>query len=360
MQEAAGHTTSWHIPGAVVEVVGNYNIDLVMAHLDDLPAWGTEATVTYMDPRTAGAAGYSAMALARLGLSPLCIGTVGDDAYGRQIRDELASAGAIVDGLLTTPGVKTGLGVALVRSDGQRAFVTYTGHLDYLDVDSILAAEAAAGTRGPGFAATRYVLLTGYFLLPALGYEGTRLLLERWKSAGKTILFDTGWDPKGWDGKTVAEVKSLLQLVDIFLPNEDEGRALTGEEEPEGIARALAESVAGPVVLKLGPRGSLVFTRGEAPALGEASTQGQASKPPEALMRGKPLYIPGIPASAFDTTGAGDSFNAGVIYGLVNGWPWARILRFANQLGAIVISQRANRFPTAGEVECKLGRAQAE
>jgi len=306
-----------------VAVVGNYNIDLVMAHLAEMPAWGTESIVQHMEPRTAGAAGYSSMTLARLGARPLCLGNVGDDAYGRQIREDLQAHGADVQGLLAMPAVQTSVDVALVRPDGQRAFVSYTGHLDLLTEDAVLAAEASS----PHMARARYVLLTGYFLLPALGYRATSSLFRHWKSQGLSVCLDTGWDPAGWPQSTRDEILSLLKWVDIFLPNEDEGRALTGESDPVAIAQTLASHGPPVVALKLGGDGSLVWTSGT-------------------VHREK-----GFTVDVFDTTGAGDSFNAGMIYGLLQGWPWPRVLRFANAVGAIVVSRQTDRHPDIASVE---------
>ncbi|MGE5591221.1 MAG: carbohydrate kinase family protein [Bacillota bacterium] len=303
--------------------MGNYNIDLVMAHLPEMPAWGTESIVQHMDPRTAGAAGYTSMTLARLGAQPLCLGNVGDDAYGRQIREDLQAHGANVQGLLAMPGVQTSVDVALVRSDGQRAFVSYTGHLDLLTEQAVLAAEASS-TRMTG---ARYVLLTGYFLLPALGCQATSSLFRHWREKGLKVCLDTGWDPAGWPQATREEILSLLPWVDIFLPNEDEGRALTGETDPVAVAQSLAGHGPSAVVLKLGGNGSLAWTGG-------------------AVHRAK-----GFTVEVFDTTGAGDSFNAGLLYGLLHGWAWPRALRFANAVGAIVVSRRADRHPDVASVE---------
>jgi 5-dehydro-2-deoxygluconokinase len=60
-----------------------------------------------------------------------------------------------------------------------------------------------------------------------------------------------------------------------------------------------------------------------------------------------------------DTTGAGDCFNTGVIFGLLRGWDTPKILRFANALAAIVISRQGkDRYPALGEVEEYLHKGQ--
>jgi sugar/nucleoside kinase (ribokinase family) len=58
---------------------------------------------------------------------------------------------------------------------------------------------------------------------------------------------------------------------------------------------------------------------------------------------------------AFDTTGAGDAFNAGVLYGLSRDWEPRRILSFANAVAAITLSRREDRYPTLGEVNRFMG-----
>jgi sugar/nucleoside kinase (ribokinase family) len=312
-----------------VAVVGNYNIDLVLAHLDDMPSWGTESVVTHMDPRPAGAAGYSAMALATLGVRPVCIGNVGNDDYGRLLRGAIVSRGGDDRGLLVTPGIQTGLGAALIRRDGQRSFVTYMGHLERLTGATIREAEAAS----PLFAAAPWVLYTGHFLLPGLDFESCAEMFRRWKAMGKTVLFDTGWDPLGWSEATKAEIRQLLQWVDIFLPNEDEARVLTGLEDPAGAAAALAGYGPRAVVVKLGALGALAWSDGTV------------------------VTAPGVAVDAFDTTGAGDSFNAGLIFGRLQNWSWKASLRYANQVASIVVSRRQDRFPTQQDVANSTGMA---
>lgn len=310
--------SSWPYVG----VVGNYNIDLVLAHLADMPQWGTESVVTHMDPRPAGAAGYTAMALATLGMTPACVGNVGDDDYGRLLRRDIVARGGDDSGLLVTAGAQTGLGAALIRADGQRSFVTYMGHLERLNE----AMERQAEEASPLFEAAPYVLYTGYFLLPGLGPGASAAMLARWKNAGKTVLFDTGWDPLGWSKATRAEIRDLLRWVDIFLPNEDEAAVLTGESDPATAAAQLARYGPKAVVVKLGAQGALAYTEGIT------------------------IESPAELRQAFDTTGAGDSFNAGLIYGLAHGWSWASSLRLANRVAGVVVTRRFDRFPSLNDV----------
>lgn len=302
-----------------VAVLGNANIDLLLGPLPRLPTWGHELVVPTMETRATGAIGYTISALDRLGLASLVVGTIGDDGWGDFIRREFSLLPHVhLAGLETVPGALTGLSVALLDQHGQRGFVTYVGALARLDSDVVARHEQA-------LLAARYLLVCGYFFMPALRGAPMQALLRRARQAGVTVLFDTGWAIDDWQTSTREEVLALLTDVDIFAPNEDEARALTGLTDPAACARQLLAHGAGAVALKLGARGSLW-----ADAQGIVQQAGRAVR-------------------AVDTTGAGDSFNAALLYGREQGWDTARVLAFANAFCSVVVSRLHDRFPTAEE-----------
>jgi ribokinase len=175
---------------------------------------------------------------------------------------------------------------------------------------------------------TRCVLISGYFLLPGLGFAGTKTLIDELRAEGKAVLFDTGWDVHGWSRHSVEEVMRLLEGVDVFLPSLNEAQALTGERSPEGCLEGLSARCPHRVIIKMGEAGSIATT--------EAGIAQQSA----------------FPVAPVDTTGAGDCFNVGVIWGLLRNWDIDETMRFANGLAAIVISRpRAVGYPLLGEVE---------
>jgi sugar/nucleoside kinase (ribokinase family) len=172
------------------------------------------------------------------------------------------------------------------------------------------------------------VLISGYFLLPGLGFAGTKALIDELRAEGKTVLLDTGWDVNGWPQRSVEEVMRLLEGVDVFLPSLNEAQALTGEHSPEGCLEKLSARCPHRVIIKMGAAGSI------------ATTEGGIS------------HQSAFPVAPVDTTGAGDCFNVGVIWGLLRNWDIDETMRFANGLAAIVISRpRAGGYPLLGEVE---------
>jgi len=134
-------------------------------------------------------------------------------------------------------------------------------------------------------------------------------LFRQARRAGLTISLDSGYDPEErWGGD---DLLVALGLVDMFIPNETEARAVSGVNDTEGALRELAGRVKLAVV-KCGPDGAL------------------------SLKDGQIIRSPGFKVEVQDTTGAGDSFNAGFLHAyVVQGLPLEEALRFANACGAL-------------------------
>ena len=228
-----------------ISVIGNLQLDVLASPVTAMPSPGGDTVIDRIAVRTAGAAGNVALALAALGSPQRLHGAVGDDDAGRWVISELERLGLAGD-VLVVRGQATGISIALEAPDRERAFLTAHGVLTDYGIADIPACAVAADL----------VLLTGYFSLPGLRGAGTRQLLERARSARACTFFDTGWDPEEWRGDGVREVLDLLPLVDVFLPNEPEALALTGEATAEAALAVLARHCPGWVVLKRGPLGA--------------------------------------------------------------------------------------------------------
>ncbi len=306
-------------------VIGNLNADLILYPLTGFPAWGSEVITRHMDWRPGGI-GNALLCLARLGVGASAIANIGDDALGEELLSTLEDAGVDTSHIERSADVHTGVSVGLGREDGERAFVTNLGHLERLDIDLALRHRAA-------WAEAQCVLISGYFLLPGLGFTGTRALIDSVSAEGKLVLFDTGWDVEGWTERSVQEVLQLLERVDIFLPSLNEAQALTGEISAEDCLESLSAHCPNRVIIKMGEAGSIAGT-------GEETFH--------------QLAFPVLP---LDTTGAGDCFNAGIMVGVLRDWDLLTMLRFANALAALVISRpREEGYPSLDEVEEYLDR----
>jgi sugar/nucleoside kinase (ribokinase family) len=299
---------------ASVSIVGNVNVDVVVRPVTALPGPGSEVVVDHVGMRAAGSAGTTALALRALGLAPRLVGAVGDDALGRYLHDELRARGLERD-VAPRPGGDTAVSLCFEAPARERSFLTALGVLASFGPDDVPAAALACDL----------VLLCGYFLLPALRGEGTARLLRAARAAGATTLLDTGWDPDGWPPATRAELLALLPLVDVFLPNEAEALGLTGADTVEGATAALQGASGGWVVTKLGARGCVAAGPG-----------------------GRRLAAPAPAVAVTSTTGAGDAFNAGLLWARARGATWDDALRAAVALASEVVSRpEDDRYPRA-------------
>jgi sugar/nucleoside kinase (ribokinase family) len=279
-----------------VIVVGELNADLIISG-DVAPAFGqVEQLVDDAALVLGSSSAIFACGAARLGLRVAFIGKVGDDALGQFVLRELERHGVDPAGVVVDPELKTGLTVILSRA-GDRALLTYPGSIAALRCAEIDRELLARG---------RHMHLGSYFLLDALRPDAPRLFAEA-RSLGLSVSLDTNYDPlETWDGG----LHEALPHVDIFLPNQAELLAITHQADLSAALAALGDTVP-TVVVKLGARGA------------------------RALHAGQFVDTSAIEIAAIDTTGAGDSFDAGFVYGHLAGWTVAESLRMACVCGAL-------------------------
>ena len=276
-------------------VIGDANPDLLLTG-DAVPRFGqAETLVESADLVLGGSAAIAACGLARLGVTTALAATVGDDLYGEFVRDALIERGVDVRWLRTDPTVPTGLSVVL--SAGDRAILTYPG---------TIASAGPEVVDDDLMARVRHVHSASFFLQPRLAPHLPRLLATA-RGEGATTSVDTNWDP----AETWAGLLPLLGQTDVLMPNAAELQALTGRPDLDEAAR---------VVLELGCRVALK-DGGEGGALWET---------PDVVRR---VPAPAVPT--LDTTGAGDSFDAGFISGMLDGLPGEECLERAVRCGSL-------------------------
>jgi len=278
---------------ASVLVVGDANPDLILRG-DVKPRFGqAEQLLTGADLVLGGSAAITAAGCARLGLPTVLLAAVGGDVFGAVTRQCLAALGVRLESPATS--APTGLSVHLSTGD-DRAILTLPGAIPALRPDDVTdELLAAAG----------HVHVGSLYLQPALA-GGLAGVFRRARALGVGTSLDTNWDPAGrWE--SLAEI---LAHTDVFLPNAAELLAITGAGDVEAGA---AELVAGgtTVVMKDGARGARAWWPG-----------GQCA-------------APGREVRVVDTTGAGDSFNAGFLAGRLAGLAIEEAVGWAAVAGAL-------------------------
>jgi ribokinase len=266
-------------PADDVLVLGDANPDLVLTG-DVVPTFGqAESLVDSADLVLGGSAAITACGLARLGVRVALAATVGDDLFGTFVRDALGDRGVDTRWLRVDPEVRTA--VSVVLSGGDRAILTFPG---------AIAATGPEVIDEGLVASVRHVHSASYFLLPRLAAHLPEVF-ARARAAGAGTSVDTNWDPSGeWSG-----IDRLLERTDVLLPNTAELLALTGRTDRDEAAR-------------------VVLGHGCQVALKDGADGGVLWQSPDLVTR-----VPAPPVDAVDTTGAGDSFDAGYISALVEG-----------------------------------------
>jgi sugar/nucleoside kinase (ribokinase family) len=241
--------------------------------------------------RSGGSAANTIHGAARLGLETAFLGKIGEDELGEVFLNDLVKSNITPKLLYST--TESGRAMALVSPDTERTFATYLGAaVELTDLD----------LKESQFEGFQYFHIEGYLVQ---NHKLLKRALELAKSKGMKVSIDMA------SYNIVDENKEFLQEmikenVDIVFANEEEARALTGHE-PFDAAEIIGKTCEVAVV-KIGRNGSLIYSNGETQQVGI------------------------IPVNSIDTTGAGDLYASGFLYGMTINQP----LQKCGRIGAIL------------------------
>jgi sugar/nucleoside kinase (ribokinase family) len=271
-----------------------------------------------MEIHSGGSCPNTMATLGLLGVRTAFRGQVGNDEMGARF---LASLGASCDvnGVNVVAGASTGRCLALVRrTDGDRTFLVHLGTATEL---------ADVGPFEAQIQASRMLHVTGYPVLQPPIREAAFRALDVARAAGVSVSFDVA------DPFVIRAIRDdiwwvLKEYADVVFLNEEEAAELCDGMPPEDAVHELSRYV-DTVVVKLGVRGSLVERNGVVTPIGA------------------------LRVNAVDTTGAGDSYAAGFLYGHVHGWSAERCGRLGTRIAALNVTQLGAVYQDAEQ----LGRA---
>lgn len=287
-------------------VAGRVYCDLLFLDLDTFPQLGRESFADDLAVAAGGGAFITAAHLAGLGRGVSLLSHLGNDPFSILVAKALDRSFIDQRWVTRFDSPLPRVTAAIVR-DGDRAFVTRA-----TPAPADGAWQSALDDSG-----ARWL-----HIADGISLDDFPSLIDRAKMAGLRIAFDCGWHTEMLQSD---EIWRLMPLVDVFLPNAAEATALCGEPETqEGIARAACQlAEVGPlVVVKNGARGAIACN-------GDSITE----------------HVP-PPVRAVDTTGAGDAFNAGILYAISLGWPLAKALQLATALGAWTVQRPGGAVET--------------
>jgi len=272
-----------------------------------------DSAADFVGPYPSGAPAITADTIARLGAPAAFVGTVGKDAFAECVRGKLKRDGVDISALVGVDRVMTGIAFTSYYSDGSREFIyNFTtaapaefceAHIDEAFIGECEWLHISANVMAFSESARAAVIKAA----KAAKARGTRISVDpniRLEIMDKEHIYDL--------------MGPVLELADIVIPSEGELELIYNGRlsEAEAITDLLSKN-AEYVILKQGERGCTFYWKD-----GELSV---------------PAYE-GVEVA--DATGCGDSFSAGVVYGLMQGWSVYKTARFANAVGAITATKK--------------------
>ena len=277
-------------------VVGELNVDIIAVGLDSTPKLGTEVLARDCELRLGSASAIFAVGLAKLGCRVTFVSHVGQDSFGDFCLQSLSGNGVSTTNVQRKRTEKTGVTISL-SNERDRALVTYPG---------AIATFTASDLNVTLMKRHQHLHLTSYYLQEALKPAFPAILSEA-KANGLTTSFDPNADPSATWGKSI---KRVLRNTDVLFVNQREASELTRLTKTSDALKALGQLVPC-AVIKLGEKGAV------------------------AIQNGNLVKDRGFEINAVDTTGAGDSFDAGFMWAHLRGGSLHECLRVANACGAL-------------------------
>ncbi|WP_018757146.1 carbohydrate kinase family protein [Paenibacillus terrigena] len=278
-------------------VIGDANVDLVIVGCNTLPLPGQEIFVQDMSLHVGGGAALFSLTLAKLGKTVAFKGIVGQDYYGQYVLNQFHLAGIDTSYTKRSDQNTTGISIA-INPERDRSFISYAGTNAELQVDQVADLEPIPA---------RHVHLTGY--RGSSNHEAFMRIVRQLKVSGITVSLDVGWDDTG---EWYPGVFELMDGIDVFFMNETEALHYTGCAAIEESIGQLKERQKN-VVVKRGAEGAT------------------------AIIGSKVSHCAGYVVEVVDTTGAGDAFNAGFMYGYLSGMSVGECLVYGNACGALSV-----------------------
>ena len=280
-----------HVPGAKggMELVDQKTIANILAQTTGSPLQAP-----------GGSAANTIYALSKLGVATGLLGKLADDDNGKFYLKNYAAAGGDTSRIKKSATTPTGTCLCLVTPDSQRTMRTCLGAAADMTLDDVTPDD---------FRGYTHAHVEGYMLF---NKPLTAKILDLATKAGLTISLDlSSFEVVRANKDTLGTL--IEKHVDILFANEDEAKEYLGRHDPEAFINTFKD-VCDIVAVKLGKDGAIVKTPSEK------------------------ARISAMTVDAIDTTGAGDLWQAGFLYGLLKGKPLETCGHYAAILGAEIVT----------------------
>ena len=290
-----------------IVVMGDINADVIFS-IPAYPLPGNEAIATSIRVHTGGSAVNTAIALAKMDMNVGFIGRVGSDPLANQVLQDLQDAGVDCSQMQVDSKVSTGLIFIAVTEDGERTMFGARGANSFTQVNDI-------DTRY--FFNCRWIHLSSYSFLAHHQYETILAALDIAENSPHTrVSLDIGTEPAI---RARTQIMELLPRIDVILPNETEITLMgQGRSLDDSLDFLLNKKKANAIITKMGSKGCHL------------------------AVADKRVLYPSFSVDMKDTTGAGDSFNAGVVLARLVGLSWEASAALGNALGGMATTHEGS------------------
>jgi len=277
-------------------VIGDLNVDIIVSGMTEFPELGREIHCGDVRTVMGGSASIFACRLGQLGVKVDILGVVGRDENGTVVLNTLRSNNVGLEKVIIRDDIRTGVTLSLTYPN-EKALITFMGSIGALKPSDV---------KPEFFEDYDHVHISSIYFQPNL-LGSIPEIFEEAKKRGLSTSLDTQDDPTG----KYEMIWEILKHTDIFLPN---------DREAKGVAKSTSLDDA---LKKIGSKVKTLAVK--------CGSQGAVGKMGEKIVKVEPIRI-----NPVDTTGAGDSFDAGFIYYfLCKGMSFEDSLRFANAMGAL-------------------------
>jgi len=295
-------------------MLGDINVDNIWP-VPSIPQPGRDGLVDSVKMEIGGAILNSTIVLDGLGEWTIMLGCVGEDMWADHIRQALTKTRIDLNALQITNAANTGLDFILVTPDGERTMFGYRGANKLLDSKKIDASI---------FQGASLLHISGYALLEPPQNEAALRAVELAAENDIPVSIDTGLEPVIRNSEAFLEI---LPAMEICISGVAEVDHLSGAKSPQEAAEKLIAAGVNLAAIKLGKDGSLLMSANES------------------------VRCPIFKVNSIDTTGAGDAYSAGILYGYQQGLTLGATGMLASGLGALATTVDGAGFALPGKEE---------
>jgi sugar/nucleoside kinase (ribokinase family) len=279
-----------------VLVVGDLNVDIIGTGLQTFPVLGRAITAQDMCLSLGSSSAILSCGLAKLGVPITFVSKIGKDDFGKYCLQALKSNKVKADAILQDSKLRTGLTVSLnFRND--KAQITYPGAaplLTYKDIPQKV------------FRLHDHLHVSSFFMQEGLLSSFPRVFQDARRTGMTTSLDPNGDNRNQWN----SGIWKCLDFVDTLMLNEMEAINIARAKSVNRALELFAQKVP-TIVIKLGVKGAIAKSRGQI------------------------VQLPAFKVRTIDTTGAGDSFDAGFLFAQLNGYDLRKSVNIGNACGAL-------------------------